>query len=123
MKTIFIVAAVFLLIYITYRIYRSATRDQQLAARLMNNTIILDVRTEAEYNSGHIEGAINISLGTLRERYVELDSSKAYITTCSHGLRSVKAVAILRERGFQHVVNGGAMDELEKTMKNLLQNK
>jgi phage shock protein E len=121
MNIVLIITVVFLLIYITYRVYRSATRDQQLAEKVSDDTIILDVRTENEYNSGHIKGSINISLGTLRERCIELDSSKAYVTTCSHGLRSVKAVTILRERGFQQVVNGGAIDELKKTIKTLLQ--
>ncbi|WP_126973920.1 rhodanese-like domain-containing protein [Gynurincola endophyticus] len=121
MNIVLIITVVFLLIYIIYRVYRSATRDQQLAEKVSDDTIILDVRTENEYNSGHIKGSINISLGTLRERCIELDSSKAYVTTCSHGLRSVKAVTILKERGFQQVVNGGAIDELKKTIKTLLQ--
>lgn len=114
MKTVFLIAGVFLLLYVSYRTYRFATLDKGLSASIANGAIILDVRTEKEYAMGHIEGAINISLGTIRERYIELDTSKTYITCCSHGLRSVKAEAILKERGFKHVFNGGAWTDLEK---------
>ena len=62
---------------------------------------MLDVRTPKEYAAGHINGAVNISLGTIRERYKELDPQKVYITYCSHGLRSVKAANLLKQRGIQ----------------------
>jgi rhodanese-related sulfurtransferase len=118
MKTIFIVCGTLVSIYLLYRTYRVLTLDKGLEHRIENGAIILDVRTEQEYNTGHIEGAINISLGTIRERYAELDPSKTYITCCSHGLRSVKAESILKERGFRNVFNGGAWSDLEKIIKN-----
>ncbi len=116
MKTILIIAGAFLLVYVVYRTYRFATLDDGLDAKIANGAVILDVRTEGEYKTGHIEGSLNISLGTIRERYVELDSSKTYITCCSHGLRSVKAEAILKEKGFKNVFNGGAWADLEKNV-------
>ncbi|MCJ7936127.1 MAG: rhodanese-like domain-containing protein [Chryseobacterium sp.] len=47
---------------------------------------------------------------------VELDPEKIYITVCSHGLRSVKAENILKEKGFRSVYNGGAWSDLQKTI-------
>lgn len=114
MKTIYIIISGILLIYISYRTYRIATLDNGLAEKIKNGAIILDVRTENEYKMGHIDGSINISLGTIRERYVELDTSKTYITCCSHGLRSVKVKTILKEKGFKNVFNGGTWPDLEK---------
>ncbi len=114
MKTILIITGLLLLVYVSYRTYRFATLDNGLERRIANGAIILDVRTEGEFKMGHIAGAQNISLGTIRARYIELDSSKTYITCCSHGLRSVKAETILKERGFKHVYNGGAWTDLEK---------
>ncbi len=114
MRTALIIGGVLLLIYVSYRTYRFATLDNGLDTEIANGAIILDVRTENEYKTGHIEGSINISLGTIRERYVELDTSITYITCCSHGLRSVKVEAILKEKGFKHVFNGGAWTDLEK---------
>ena len=114
MKTILIVGGVFLLVYASYRIYRFATLDSGLDTKIAKGAIILDVRTESEYKTGHIDGSINISLGTIRKRYTELDTSKTYITCCSHGLRSVKVESILKKKGFKHVYNGGAWTDLEK---------
>jgi rhodanese-related sulfurtransferase len=85
-----------------------------LEKKVADGAIILDVRTAGEYATGHIKGSINISLGSIRERYTELDPRKTYITTCSHGLRSVKVESLLKERGFRHVYNGGAWTDLEK---------
>jgi len=86
-----------------------------------NGAVILDVRTEGEFRTGHIRGAKNISLGTIRQRYIELDPAKTYITVCSHGLRSVKAEQILKEKGFRHVYNGGAWIDLQHDLKELLE--
>lgn len=114
MKTTYIVSSIIILIYISYRTYRFAKLDNGLAEKIDKGAVILDVRTEDEYKMGHIDGSINISLGTIRERYTELDISKTYITCCSHGLRSVKVETILKEKGFKNVFNGGAWSDLEK---------
>ncbi|MCG2614078.1 rhodanese-like domain-containing protein [Terrimonas sp. NA20] len=114
MRSILVIVGALVLVYLCYRTYRVLTLDRGLENRIATGAIILDVRTEQEFNTGHIEGAINISLGTIRERYTELDPSKTYITVCSHGLRSVKAENILKERGFKYVFNGGAWTDLEK---------
>lgn len=116
MKVLFITLASFAVIYIGYRTYRFVTLADGLDKRIAGGAIILDVRMAEEYATGHIEGAVNVSLGTIRERYTELDPAKTYITTCSHGLRSVKAATLLKERGFKKVYNGGAWTDLEKVV-------
>ncbi|SEH32857.1 rhodanese-like domain-containing protein [Chryseobacterium culicis] len=116
MKYVLTFCAIILIIYAAYRVYRFQTIDNGLPELLKKGAVILDVRTEKEYETGHIEGSVNISLGTIRERYAELDPAKTYITVCSHGLRSVKAENILKEKGFRDVHNGGAWTDLQKTM-------
>ncbi|WP_126650809.1 rhodanese-like domain-containing protein [Chryseobacterium aureum] len=116
MKSFLLCCGIALLVYVIYRVYRFQTLDHGLPELLQKGAVILDVRTEKEYETGHIEGSVNISLGTIRERYIELDPEKTYITVCSHGLRSVKAENILKERGFRHIYNGGAWTDLQKTM-------
>ncbi|WP_114790920.1 rhodanese-like domain-containing protein [Niabella yanshanensis] len=117
MITVLLLALVIALVYAGYCLYRSAHLSEELQSTIAEGALILDVRTEKEYAAGHINGAANISLGTIRKRYKELDPQKAYITYCSHGLRSVKAANLLRERGFKQVYNGGAREDLEKLMK------
>ncbi|WP_278379911.1 rhodanese-like domain-containing protein [Chryseobacterium arthrosphaerae] len=116
MKIILIICGSAIILYAFYRVYRIQTLDDGLPALVRKGAVILDVRTEKEYETGHIEGSLNISLGTIRERYVELDPQKTYITVCSHGLRSVKAESILKEKGFKKVYNGGAWSDLRKTL-------
>lgn len=116
MKNLIIAGSILLVIYIGYRVYKYSTLDNGLDKLVKEGAVILDVRTPQEFEVEHIKGAVNISLGTIRERYVELDSSKTYITVCSHGLRSVKAESILKEKGFKHVYNGGAWSDLQKKL-------
>ncbi|MCI3936101.1 rhodanese-like domain-containing protein [Chryseobacterium aahli] len=116
MKNILIFCGVILLIYVVYRVYKYQTLDDGLDKLIKNGAVILDVRTEKEFETGHIVGSQNISLGAIRERYVELDPDKTYITVCSHGLRSVKVENILKEKGFKKVYNGGAWIDLQKNL-------
>lgn len=116
MKNLILFFGFILAVYMAYRIYKYQTLDDGLEHLVQNGAVILDVRAESEYKTGHIPGSKNISLGTIRERYTELDKSKTYITVCSHGLRSVKAEHILKERGFKNVYNGGAWIDLQNSL-------
>lgn len=116
MKYLIVTGISLLLLYLAYKTYNNFMLADGLATKIRDGAIILDVRTATEYETGHIPGAINISLGSIRERYIELDPEKTYITTCSHGLRSVKVEQILKERGFRQVYNGGAWSDLEQLL-------
>ncbi|AZV57826.1 CoA-disulfide reductase [Clostridium sp. AWRP] len=66
-----------------------------------DNTILLDVRSDIEFNNGHIEGALNIPVDNLRERLGELDKNKEIIEYCQVGLRGYIASRILSQNGFK----------------------
>ena len=76
------------------------TTDQFMAYDKENATL-LDVRTEIEFNNGHIEGAINIPVDSLRERIGELDKNKEILEYCQVGLRGYVAARILQQKGFK----------------------
>lgn len=65
------------------------------------NSILLDVRTEMEYNNGHIEGAVNIPVDDLRNKLGELDKNKEILEYCQVGLRGYIANRILAQNGFK----------------------
>jgi rhodanese-related sulfurtransferase len=72
------------------------------------NAIILDVRSEDEYNDGIIENAINIDIhkGALFISELEaLDKSKNYFVYCRSGARSGKACEVMNELGFKNAYN------------------
>ncbi len=66
---------------------------------------IIDVRTPEEFQSGYIEGAINLNIQDDRfsEQILQLDKSKPVMVYCAKGGRSARAAAQLKEAGFQEV--------------------
>lgn len=72
------------------------------------NIIILDVRTEIEYKTGHIKGSVNIPVDRLRERIVQLPRNKKIVIYCKIGLRGYFAYRILVQKGFDACnISGG----------------
>ncbi len=75
------------------------------------NFVILDVRTPQEFQSGHIQGAINIDFYApdFPQQLDKLDKSKVYVLYCRSGNRSSKTVPLMKKLGFQTVyeIQGG----------------
>ncbi|MEG0830039.1 MAG: FAD-dependent oxidoreductase [Anaerovoracaceae bacterium] len=67
------------------------------------DTILLDIREDAELMAFTLPNAIQIPLGQLRDRLDELDKSKEIVTFCAIGVRSYNAARILMEHGFKNV--------------------
>ena len=67
--------------------------------------LVIDVREPHEYQICRIEGTVLIPLGDLPNRVGELDPDVEVIMQCRSGVRSGKAAAFLRERGFKSVHN------------------
>ncbi|MGL4694530.1 rhodanese-like domain-containing protein [Enterococcus larvae] len=61
---------------------------------------ILDVRELNEFQSGHIEGAVNLPLSGFPEAAEELDQTKDYHIICHSGSRSQMACDFLGSKGF-----------------------
>ena len=68
---------------------------------LTDDTVIIDVRTETEYEISHINDAINIPVDDLRSRLNELSKDKNYLVYCAVGLRGYIASRILMQNGFE----------------------
>ncbi len=69
---------------------------------------LLDIRTENEYNRGHLEGFYNIPLDNLREHLDKFSKNKPIYIICQTGLRSYLACRILMQCGFEcyHLCGG-----------------
>lgn len=76
--------------------------------------VLLDVRTPAEFASGHISGATNIDFesGTFASDIIKLDKSRSYAVYCRSGNRSGQATALMAKDGFKSIfnLNGGIID-------------
>lgn len=94
------------------------SRTKQIGSKELNNLIktnkgllIIDVRDEYEYNSGHIPNSINIPVDSL---YYSINSLTNYknlpvAVYCKSGIRSETAANYLAQQGFRqiYVLRGG----------------
>ena len=70
-----------------------------------SNYVRLDVRNDAEWESGHIAGALHIPLGYLPERIKEVPRSKPIVVQCAAGARSSIGASLLAASGVDRVIN------------------
>jgi len=72
---------------------------------------VVDVRTPPEFAGGHLRGAVNVPMTSLRSRLeaLKLDPARPVVAVCLTAHRSVPAVRLLRERGFDAVQLSGGM--------------
>ena len=107
------------LLFIVSSLWVQASDDLVEIQRGLGSPIIVDVRSEGEYASGAIDGALNHPLqglpGTLLDMGVELDEE--VIVYCRSGRRSAQAKTLLKEAGFQLVFDGGPMTQLERALE------
>ena len=86
-------------------------------AMISEGGIIIDVRSQAKFYSGHIENSINIPLGELPSKLDQFkDKDQPIITCCASGMRSAGASKIFSAKGFNNVVNGGGWSSLENKL-------
>lgn len=89
--------------------------DSVAALQLINhkNAVVLDVREDKEFETGHILNAKLIPLGKLNERLGELERHRAQpiVVYCRSGQRSASACALLGKEGYAQTYNlaGGVM--------------
>lgn len=74
-----------------------------------DEALVLDVREPAEYDAGHVPGAVNLPQADLATRLAELPRDKPLLLICQAGYRSLRAAQFLAQAGFADVasVRGG----------------
>ena len=87
-----------------------------LKEMVKQGAMIVDVRTPAEYQGGHIKGSVNIPLQVLDKNIAKLKKDKAVITCCASGMRSGSAKSMLKAKGFD-VHNGGGWNSLQSKLR------
>lgn len=97
-------------------------RDLDRLRRSGETVTVLDVREPWELELCSIEGSRALPLDTIPEHLEELPREGLLVVVCHHGVRSARAAAWLRARGFDNVVNlDGGIDawarEIEPSMR------
>jgi len=78
-------------------------REELLGLVRSGEAMVIDVRPPAEYDAGHIEGAVNIPLEALPERLSQLPHDQEIVAYCRgpYCMLAFEAVEALRQHGFQ----------------------
>ena len=80
------------------------------------DTVILDVRTDEEWDDGHVEGAVLLPVDELRTRYNELDKKKEYAVYCGVGYRAYIACLFLKAHGYKVKNISGGMRAIKMSV-------
>jgi hydroxyacylglutathione hydrolase len=81
-----------------------STDVRELSARAEHATVV-DVRSAAEWNEGHVPGAVHVPLALLTSQLSQLRTSQPIVTYCQTGARSATAASVLRAAGIADVSN------------------
>lgn len=97
--------------------------DGQSALDMMNNEtdyIIIDVRTESEYQQGHIKNAINIPNESIDESVSEILTNKdqLLLVYCRSGNRSKQASEKLAKLGYSNIYEFGGISDFSGEIVN-----
>ena len=76
-----------------------------VASRMSSGTLVVDVRTLAEWRSGHIAGSSHIPLGRLVAQMADRPRSQPVVLVCESGSRSSIGASLLTAAGFTDVTN------------------
>ena len=115
MKTaiILIIILIVLIIYLNFSKRKSMEKIFSLDS---SQLLIIDVRSEEEFNAGHFSSAINIPHDQIASRIEELSQhkQKGIVLYCHSGARAAAAEKILKNNGFANVINAGGYDAIRK---------
>jgi phage shock protein E len=81
--------------------------------KLNQGAVIVDVRTPAEFKSGHMKGAVNIPLDQIYAQMKKLQKyKKPIVAYCRSGNRSSMAVREMKKAGIE-AYNGGSLNKMQ----------
>ena len=101
------VAALLATIQIRFMASAPKSLSTQMLTNMVNreNGVVIDVRPKADFSKGHIHGAINIPLSTVKDKVKDLEKYKntPIIMVCANGISVAAACNTLKKSGMQNV--------------------
>jgi phage shock protein E len=90
-----------------------------LAFSAFAKDVVIDVRTAQEFQSGHVEGALNIPHDTIGQDIFKTKVNKDdhVILYCKSGRRSDMALGTLKGLGFSNIENYGGFEQAQKRLQ------
>ena len=93
-------------------------KRNNIAAMLKEGAYIVDVRSKKEYSMAYAKGTVNIPLDQLNAQLNKIKNKKNIVLCCASGARSGQAEQILKQKGFENVVNAGSLRAGNRMIKN-----
>ncbi|MBC2606757.1 rhodanese-like domain-containing protein [Pelagicoccus albus] len=89
---------------------RGQMNSEEAKAALEKGAVIIDVRTQQEYMSGSVPGALNFPLNEVVARVSKRfpDKKTVLLCHCASGMRSASAVSQLKQAGYANAHNIGS---------------
>lgn len=81
-------------------------KEMQNIMKTNENVVLLDVRSHQEYKEGHLRGSINIPVFNIEKTATKKISKESIIIIyCNAGIRSKRAIQILKKQGYKNLYN------------------
>jgi len=77
---------------------------------------IIDVRTDAEWKTGHLDGAIHVEWQDILQMPSKISKDEEIYLYCRSGNRSGKATKILTDAGYMNALNAGSIEQASKLL-------
>jgi phage shock protein E len=110
------------LIYILLLLISAACQEDSASPdsiwqKINDGALVIDVRTQSEYDAGHLQGALHIPYTQIGDTiaFIEPDTNRVIVLYCKGGFRSGMAENTLKNLGYINAVNGGGFEKLRKT--------
>ncbi len=88
----------------------------EFSKRYSSQPLVIDVRKKSEFDSEHVQEAVNIPLNEINKHLAEFPKDKPFILNCAGGYRSMIAASILKQRGWDNFVDVvGGFAEIKNT--------
>ncbi|MCQ3938108.1 MAG: MBL fold metallo-hydrolase [Chloroflexi bacterium] len=87
-----------------YPVETIPSMDARELRERLNEVMLVDVRQRAEWDAGHIPGAIHFEGGRIAWEDLPFPHDKPLAIQCASGNRSMSAISVLRRRGYRNVI-------------------
>ncbi len=113
---LYILLAVLILYFVVKPLILNDLNADEARKMLEEGAVVIDVRTDREYESSHLDPALHIPLSDIKERIGRAvsEKDKDILLHCRSGSRSFAAKRMLKGMGYSNVYNLGSFRRAKK---------
>ncbi len=78
---------------------------EELQQKIKGDLVVIDVRKKSEFESEHVEGAVNVPLNQINQHLEKFPKEQEFVLHCAGGYRSMIAASILQQRGWSQLTD------------------